>query len=68
MPSPQAQTLIATFRKELKESGIFTRSLDVARQVWDEFSESVPAYTPEVRIDEVDQDGVRGEWVTHPAS
>lgn len=68
MPSPQAQTLIETFRKELKESGIFTRSLDEARRVWDDFSESVPVYSPEVRIDDVAEGGIRGEWVSHPAS
>lgn len=68
MPSPQAQTLIASFRKDLKESGIFTGSLEEARRVWDEFSESVPAYSSGVHIDELAEGGIRGEWVSHPGS
>lgn len=68
MPTPQAQTLIATFRKDLKESGIFSGSLEEARRVWDGFSETVPAYSSAVRIDEVSEGGVRGEWVSHPDS
>ena len=68
MPSRQAQELIASFRKDLRESGIFSGSLDVARKVWDDFAESVPAYSPQDRVEEVVDGAVQGEWVTHPAS
>ncbi len=66
MPSPEAVAMIESFRKDLRESGIFSRSLEEARRVWDDFSVSVPAYHPEVRIEAVESDGVRGEWVLHP--
>lgn len=68
MPSAQARTLIDTFRKELKESGVFTGNLDEARKVWDAYSESVPAYSDRVVIDRLDEGRVRGEWITHPDS
>ena len=68
MPSPAARALIDSFRKDLKESGIFTGSLEVARDVWDDYAETVPAYSPGVTLDEVAEGAVRGEWVDHPAA
>ncbi len=68
MPSPEAQSLIDLFRNELKHSDVFTGELAHARKVWDGYAETTPAYSPDVKIEVVEDSGVLGEWVTHPAS
>ena len=68
MISPEAVEFNASFRKDIKESGLFTRPVDEQRTNWDEFGKSIPEYSPDVAIDAVDCNGVPSEWVVAPGA
>lgn len=66
MISPEAAELNASFRSDIKESGMFTVPFDEQRRNWDEFGKSIPEYSPDVSIEQVDCDGIPCEWVVAP--
>ncbi len=68
MISPEATELIASFRSDIKDSGLFTRPFSEQRTNWDAFGESIPEYSNEVVIESVDCDGVPSEWVGAPGA
>ena len=68
MLSPEAIELNASFRTDIKESRLFTRTVDEQRANWDEFGRSIPEYSPGVAIDPVECNGVPSEWVVAPGA
>jgi len=68
MISPEAVELNASFRTDIKESGLFAVSFDEQRINWDKFGESIPEYSNDVAIEPVDCDGVACEWVVAPGA
>ena len=68
MISQEATELIASFRSDIKDSGLFTRSFSEQRTNWDAFGESIPGYSNEIVIESVDCDSVPSEWVRAPGA
>jgi len=68
MISQEAVELNASFRTDIKESGLFSVSFDEQRTNWEKFGESIPEYSNDVAIEPVDCDGVASEWVVAPGA
>ncbi len=68
MISPEAIELITSFRKDIKESGLFTLPFDEQRTNWDALGETFPEYSADIAIEAVDCDGVASEWVVAPGA
>ncbi len=68
MISAEATELNKTFRRDLRDSGIFDQSLEEVRASWNEFGDSIPEYASDVMIEQVDADGVSAEWVVFPGA
>lgn len=68
MISPEAAELNASFRVDIKDSGMFTLPFADQRSNWDAFGDSIPEYSAAVSIETVDCDGVRCEWVVAPGA
>ena len=68
MISSEALELNASFRRDIKDSGIFTLPFEEQRSNWDAFGASIPEYSPDVSIEPVECDGVPCEWVVAPGA
>ncbi len=68
MISPEATELNASFRVDIKDSGMFTLPFAEQRSNWDAFGDSIPQYATDVSIAPVDCGGVPCEWVIAPAA
>ena len=68
MISPEARSLNESFRKDLRESGLFTQPTEAVRTAWDEFGATIPEYSSDVRIESVNTGSASCEWVTLPGS
>ncbi len=68
MVSPEARALNESFRKDLRDSGLFRQDAEAVRAAWDEFGATIPEYSSDVRIESVQAGSVPCEWVTLPGT